>query len=179
MVDRNTKAGKRNYAVFLLAAKLGLRASDIRGLTLDNIDWEQSRLNLTQRKTRRPLSLPLPKIVGEAIIDYLMNARMESSYREVFLQCYAPFKPISYGRNFNHEVRHYRRVAQLPEMPGMGLHSLRHTLATNMLDRGVPVQNIAAVLGHSDLDSIATYLRISVPSLRQAALEPDDEVVYA
>lgn len=180
VVDRATPIGKRDYAVFLLAARLGLRAGDIRTMTLDSIIWEQSRLELVQRKTQRALSLPLPADVGEAIIDYVRNARPSSPfYREIFLRHYAPFAPLCRGRNFCYEVRRYRELARLPKMPGMSLHSLRHTLATRMLDHGVPVQDIAAVLGHGNMESTRPYLRVSLPALRQAALEPDEEVAYA
>ena len=90
-VDRESPMGKRDYAVLLLAAKLGLRVSDIRSLRPRDIDWEKHELRITQGKTGEPLVLPLPADVGWAIIDYMKNARSVSDAPEIFLLAVAPY----------------------------------------------------------------------------------------
>ena len=93
-VDRSSAKGKRDYAILLLAGRLGLRASDIRTLTLDQLQWEASALEVTQSKTGMPLSLPLTNEVGEALIDYLKSGRPPTTHREVFLKVTPPFEPF-------------------------------------------------------------------------------------
>ena len=177
-VDRSRVTGKRDYAILLLAARLGLRACDIRALRLDDLCWERSCLELVQQKSGVPLALPLPEDVGEALIDYLRNARPTTSYREIFLRALAPFAPLHPHAKFHGEVMKYRQRAGLPVAPRRGLHSLRHTLATRLLDGGVSLPGIAAVLGHGDVESTRAYLRISHPALRQAAIDPDEELTH-
>lgn len=94
-VDRSSPRGKRDYAMLLLACRLGLRLSDIRQLTLDQIDWESATISIIQSKTKAPLSLPLTHEVGNALIDYLSSARAKTSYREVFLRLRPPFIPFN------------------------------------------------------------------------------------
>jgi integrase len=178
-VDRSRVTGKRDYAILLLAARLGLRACDIRALRLDDLCWERSCLELVQQKTGVPLALPLPEDVGEAVIDYLRNARPTTPHREIFLRALAPFAPLNPHAQFHGEVTKYRQLAGLPVAPRCGLHSLRHTLATRLLDGGVSLPSIAAVLGHGDVESTRAYLRISHPVLRQAAIDPDEELTHA
>ena len=109
-IDRSSAKGKRDYAILLLACRLGLRAGDIRTLKLDHLNWEDSRIEITQSKTATPLSLPLTKEVGEALIDYLKSGRPKTAHREVFLKLNAPFDPFISG-NLYHIVTDWRRVA--------------------------------------------------------------------
>ena len=92
-VGRRTPAGKRDYAVLLLACRFGLRPSDIRSLRIDDIHWSDGRIDLCQSKTSQPLTLPLRDDVAEALIDYLRNGRPTTSYREVFLKARPPVEP--------------------------------------------------------------------------------------
>jgi len=177
-VDRNTATGKRDYAVLLLAMRLGLRPCDIRNLRLDDICWERSCLEIVQQKTRRPLVLPLLPEVGDALIDYLRHGRPSGQFREVFLRHIAPHGPYR-KRSFYHKVRAYRKKAGLPPQYHMGLCSLRHTLATQMLEGGVGVETIAGVLGHAHVEATRHYIRVDLPLLRQAALDPEKEVEHA
>jgi integrase len=93
--DRGTSKGKRNYAVILLASRLGLRASDIKGLQFGNIDWEENVLRIIQFKTGKPLTLPLLNAVGEALIDYIFHGCPKSDSNFIFLRSIAPFEPIT------------------------------------------------------------------------------------
>ena len=93
-IDRSSAKGKRDYAILLLACRLGLRAGDIRTLKLDHLHWEDSRIEITQSKTTTPLSLPLTEEVGEALIDYLRSGRPKTADREVFLKLNPPFDPF-------------------------------------------------------------------------------------
>lgn len=175
-VDRGSPLGKRDYAILLLAARLGLRAGDIRGLTLDQLDWEHSCIHIVQAKTRVPLELPMPEDVGEAIIDYLRDGRPKTSGRHVFVRHNAPFEPFGPDNNLHSIISSYRCKAGIkrPRQSRVGLHSLRHTLASRLLEAGVPIDTIAGTLGHIAPETTRRYLRIDVNELRRAALDPEE-----
>ena len=175
-VDRTSPIGKRDYAILLLAARLGLRAGDIREMRLDQLDWDQSRIHVVQGKTGVPLELPLTEEVGEAIIDYLRHGRPVTTHREVFLRQNAPFEPFGRDNNLHSIITSYRRKAEikLPAQSRRGLHSLRHTLASRLLEAGVPLDTIAGTLGHLSPETTRLYLRIDVNDLRRAALDPEE-----
>jgi integrase len=175
VVDRSTASGKRDYAILLFALRLGLRVCDIRSLCLDDLQWERSRIEIVQQKTGKSLLLPLLPEIGEAIIDYLRHARPSVAFREVFLRHDAPFTPFPAGANFYNQLQRYRRKANLPPKPRTGMHSLRHTMATRMLQGGTSLVEIASILGHTSVDATRRYLRVDLDSLRQVALDPDEE----
>jgi len=177
-VDRDTAVGKRNYAVLLLAMRLGLRACDIRNLRLDDLRWERSRIEIVQQKTRSPLALPLLPEIGEAIIDYLRNGRPPGQFREVFLRHIAPCGPLR-KHDFGSVLQSCCRRAGLPKRRRAGMSSLRHTLATRMLEDGVGVEAIAGVLGHARIETTRRYICVDIPLLRQAALDPEKEIAHA
>jgi site-specific recombinase XerD len=175
-IDRSAAKGKRDYAMLLLAARLGLRVGDIRTLTLDHLHWEDSTLEIRQSKTGTPLILPLTEEVGAALIDYLKTGRPKTSHREVFLKLNPPFEPFG-GNNLYHIITYWRRVAGItfrcPRQP-RGLHSLRHTLATRLLEEETPLPTIAAILGHTRLESTRLYAKADVDALRSVALDPEE-----
>ena len=175
-VDRRTKVGKRDYTILLLSCRLGLRASDIRGLRLDDIHWPEGRIKIVQSKTRQPLTLPLEDDVAEALIDYLQHARPTTDYREVFLKSRAPVEPFRPGNSFSCRVTTYIANAKISLPPGTrrGLHALRHTLATRLLEAGEPLETIAGILGHISVESTRTYTRLDVDALRCVALDPEE-----
>jgi integrase len=175
-VDRSSNVGKRDYAILLLAARLGLRACDIRGLKLDNIRWAEARLSLTQSKTGRSLSLPLSEELGQALIDYLRDARPQSPHRAVFLKVRAPFEPFAPTNPLYGVITAALRRANLSLPQGMprGLHSLRHTLATALVQTGQPLESVAAILGHSSIESTRIYTHLDVDALRSVALDPEE-----
>jgi site-specific recombinase XerD len=175
-VDRSSPKGKRDYAILLLACRLGLRVSDIVTLRLEHICWDQSRLDLVQFKTGEPLTLPLTEEVGQALIDYLQHGRPVTPYREVFLRLHAPLEPLSHRNSLQTLITFYRRRAgiALPADRKQGLSSLRHSVATRLLEVATPIEVISAVLGHSSLESTQIYLKVDVETLRSATLEIEE-----
>ena len=175
-IDRQTSVGKRDYAMLLLAARLGLRSIDIVSLKLDSIDWPECRLKFTQSKTQRHLSLPLVNDVANAIIDYLQSARPDSEHREVFLKTRAPHGPLKSAGTFYWIIKSAKKKANIKLAAGMprGVHALRHTLATNLLKQGQSMESIASVLGHSSIESTRIYTHVDVDALRSVALEVCD-----
>ncbi len=174
-IDRSSAKGKRDYAILLLACRLGLRAGDIRTLKLDDLHWEDSRVEITQSKTTTPLSLPLTDEVGEALIDYLRSGRPKTAHREVFLKLTPPFDPFV-RNNLYHIITYWRRVAGITfrSPQKRGIHSLRHSLATRLLKQGTPFPTIADILGHTSLESTRIYAKADVEALRSVALDPEE-----
>lgn len=175
-VDRSSLKGKRDYAILLLAARLGLRAGDIRTLKLDQLHWEDSIIEVTQAKTGMPLSLPLTGEVGEALIDYLSSGRPLTAHREVFLKVIPPFDPFLTNSNLHHIVTYWRHLAgiRFRSPHKRGLHSLRHTLATRLLQKGIPFTTIAQILGHTSMESTRIYAKADVEALRNVSLDPEE-----
>ncbi|MDA2923277.1 site-specific integrase [Acidobacteria bacterium AH-259-L09] len=175
-IDRSSPKGKRDYAILLLAGRLGLRAGDIRTLKLDHLHWEDSRIEITQSKTATPLSLPLTEEVGEALIDYLKSGRPKMAHREVFLKLNPPFEPFVRSNNLYHIVTYWRRLAGITFRTPQkrGLHSLRHSLATRLLQQGTPFPTIADILGHTSLESTRIYAKADVEALRSVALDTEE-----
>lgn len=171
-VDRANPIGKRNYAIFLIAAKLGIRSSDIRSLTFSNIDWDKKMISFSQKKTGRSLVLPMPDDVGWAIIDYLKNGRPKTNVKNIFVSHQYPYGELSTIGNI---VPRQMRSAGIktPANRRTGMHAFRHGLATRMLENDVPLPIIAQTLGHADISSTEVYLRISLKQLSKCGLEVD------
>jgi integrase len=175
-VDRSSAKGKRDYAILLLACRLGMRVGDIRTLKLDQIHWADSTIEVTQSKTSLPLILPLTDEVGQGLIDYLKSGRPQSAHREVFLRVNPPFDPFGKNDNLHHIVTYWRLLAgiRFRTPRKRGLHSLRHTLATRLLQKGTPLTTIAEILGHTSLESTRIYAKADVETLRSVALDPEE-----
>ncbi|KTD18264.1 site-specific integrase [Legionella jordanis] len=171
-IDRGSPRGKRDYAILLLAYRLGLRLGDIRTLKFDDIDWESESISIIQSKTQTPLVLPLTNEVGNALIDYIKHARPKAQYREVFLRLRPPVKPFNQNSHLYHIVAQWRHMAgiEFRSQQKQGLHSLRHTLATHLLEDNTPFSLIANILGHASMNSTMIYAKASVETLRQVAL---------
>ena len=176
VVERSSPRGKRDYAILLLAARLGLRLGDIRALRLDDLKWETAAIEITQSKTGAPLCLPLTEEVGLALIDYLKAGRPPSVLREVFLRAQPPFTPFADEGHLYHIVKYWRELAgiQFPRQQHCGLHSLRHTLATQLLRERTPMHVISQILGHATTTSTMIYAKVEVESLRAAALDTEE-----
>lgn len=179
-VDRGSPLGKRDYAILLLAAKLGLRTGDIKGLEFKNINWEDKRIDIVQRKTQKLLSLPLPDDVGWAIIDYLKYGRPKSEFTQIFLRHVAPIGPFSESSSLGSIISRYRTIAgiDLGDNVRKGMHSLRHTFATRLLREKVPLETIAELLGHVGMRSVDIYLNVETEALRCCSLNPDEVFNY-
>lgn len=175
-VERSSPRGKRDYAILLLASRLGLRLGDIRALTLDDLKWETAAIEITQSKTGAPLCLPMTEEVGLALIDYLKSGRPQSAHREVFLRAQPPFTPFADDGHFYHIVKYWRELAgiRFRSKQHAGLHSLRHTLATQLLREQTPMHVISEILGHATTASTMIYAKADVESLRGAALDTEE-----
>lgn len=170
-VDRSTPLGKRDYAMLLLAARYGLRSSDIRTLRLDDIRWREQRIVLVQSKTQQPLELPLLADVDEALVDYLQHGRPSCPAREIFLRHMRPIAPFSYGNAHWAVIARALRAAGIADPhPRRGFHRLRHSLATQLLADGVAVNVISDVLGHSSVETTGRYTQVDLTGLRSVAL---------
>lgn len=171
VIDRNSPQGKRDYAMVLLAARYGLRISDIIGMRFCNLDWEQNKITLIQKKTARKVALPLSEEVGCAIIEYIQYGRPEIDSPFVFLTAHAPYKEL--GSNVLCSlIAEYMRVAGINNVgKKKGPHSLRHSLATNLLKCNEPMPVISEILGHATTESTTTYLRVDYDLLRRCALD--------
>lgn len=178
-IDRGNPKGKRDYAIILLACCLGLRCTDIKNLRMENFRWEEKKLVLTQSKTREPLSLPLTTEVGWAVIDYLRYGRPKIDSPYVFVKHMAPFGPFSEGDHLNQLIKRYMELAHLPTLKKRrGMHSLRHTMASVLLEKDTPLSTISDILGHVDTDSTAVYLKVDVNKLRDCSLDFDEVVCH-
>ena len=169
-IDRSTNIGKRNYAIVLIAARLGLRASDIAGLTFDSIMMHEGKIKIKrQQKTKVPLTLPLLDDVWEAIDDYIYHARQKSDDEHIFLNVANddPIAPANIGKIVELAI-----LASGVETAGKrkGSHSLRSSLATALVEEGNGYATVQQVLGHSDINSTKAYVRVSVEQLRPYAL---------
>jgi integrase/recombinase XerD len=177
VIDRQSAVGKRDYAMILLTARLGLRISDLRQLELGDLDWRAKTLTIVQRKTGRPLSLPLLDNVGWAVIDYVRHGRPETACAKVFVKHSYPFDAFGCSSSVAGRLSRYAARARIEFPPGQasGMHSLRGALAVAMIGNGAPMPVISAVLGHASTDTTqAYYLRFDVERLRCCALDVED-----
>lgn len=166
--DRRRKIGKRDYAIFLLLARLGLRANEVVLLTLDDIDWRNGEL-LIRGKGARVDRLPLLQDVGQALADYLKNARPTCSSRRMFIQCRAPLEGFARPGCVSNLVRWaLQRVHLSPS--NRGAHVLRHSLATGMLRNGASLAQIGQVLRHQLPQTTEIYAKVDFNALRALAL---------
>ena len=142
------------------------------------VQWEQERIEIRQSKTTVPVSLPLSQEVGQALIDYLRYGRPKTTHREVFLRANAPFQPFGPNSNLHGIIATYRRWAgiKLPDHGRWSMHSLRHTVATRLLEAETPLPTIASVLGHLSLDCTKVYTKVDIDALRAAALDPEEQI---
>lgn len=164
---------KRDRAMLLLASVLGMRAGDIRALRLGYLDWRAREVRFTQAKTGNPVRLPLPEEVMLALADYLRNERPKNSDDHVFLHHRAPHCSFEGAVNAFHYVAKgaYMRASVNTAGKHHGMHSLRHSAATNMLSGNTPYPVISGILGHSNANTTRKYMAIDVERLRFLSLE--------
>lgn len=173
VIDIGNPTGKRDYAVILLVSRTGLRSGDVLNLKLMDIDWIKNEISVTQNKTGETLRLPLMDDVGWAIIDYLKNGRPITKYPNVFVRHQAPFEPITSSATLYGMITRYISKAKLPieRKDRIGMHSLRHSLASELLQNNVELNTIADILGHSDPETTRHYLNVNLKALRQCPLK--------
>lgn len=177
VIDCGNPSGKRDYAMILLVTRLGLRSIDVKQLMFEQINWNENYIEIVQSKTTEPVRLPLLKDVGWAIIDYLKHGRPISDSPYIFLRHLAPIEPFSYEDHLGQIIVKYMRLAKLPisKKKKVGMHSLRHTLATALMEQHIPIEEIADILGHQDTESTSVYLKSSLELLRECSLNPEVE----
>jgi integrase/recombinase XerD len=167
-IKRHTAVGRRDYAVLLLLARLGVRSSEVVLLELDDIDWKDGSLSV-HSKGGRLIQLPLPKDVGEAIAAYLRHGRPPSASRRVFLRAKAPIRGFQGPSTVGTIVRHALLRAGI-DAPTTGAHQFRHGLATEMLRQGASLSEIGELLGHRSPETTKIYTKVDLNALRTLAL---------
>ena len=181
-IDRASATGKRDYAMILMTARLGLRICDLRQLELGDLDWRDKQITIVQQKTGRPLSLPLLDDVGWAIIDYIRGGRPETACAKVFLKHRYPFDTFGCASSVASRLSRHAARAGIVFGPDevCGMHSLRGALAVAMIGAGAPMPVVSAVLGHASTDTTqAYYLRFDVERLRCCAVDVEDVLASA
>ena len=170
-IDRGNPKGKRDYAIILLACCLGMRSMDIKHLKMENFKWEDKKLIFTQSKTKTPVVLPLTPEVGWAVIDYIKYGRPKIESPYIFVKHMAPFGPFAEDDHLTQLIKSYMELAHLPTLKKRrGMHSLRHTMASHLLEKDTPLAVISDILGHMDTDSTAVYLKVDLKKLKECAL---------
>jgi site-specific recombinase XerD len=167
-VDRRTAVGRRDYAILLLLARLGLRAGEVASLELDDIDWKTSSLSVRGKAGHRS-QLPLPQDVGEAIVAYLRHGRPRSLCRRLFLRAKAPVGGFRGPGTVSTVVRHALMCAGV-QAPTHGAHQFRHGLASEMLRHGASLAEIGELLGHRSPETTKIYAKVDLQALRALAL---------
>ena len=172
VIDRSYSKGKRDYAMILIAARLGLRSSDICGLTFSSIDWERNTISLTQQKTEEQVSYPLLEDVGVAIIDYLKYGRkaaLDKTY--VFLSELPPYARLKNGSLYNIVDTYMKRAnIHVPVGKKHGPHALRHSLSSRLLENDIPLSIISDILAHKSTETTKIYLKIAEKQLLECAI---------
>lgn len=171
-IDRSTRLGKRNYAMMLLAMRTGLRSIDITNLELSNIDWRNKTIAIVQQKSGRSLTLPILSDVGNALADYILNARPESNLPYVFLRYQSPYTKLSERSGCYAISSSIMKKADIRQLGHQrkGFHIFRHSLAARMLAQEISLSVISNTLGHGSMSSSKVYLSTDGKHLKACAL---------
>ena len=165
--DRNTAVGRRDHAILLLLARLGLRGGEVATLTLDDIDWDKGLVTLSGKGQRRE-ALPLPEEVGSALAAYLRDGRPSCATRRVFVRAIAPYRGFSSTMAICDIVRRALARAGI-EAPLKGAHLLRRSLACGMLKNGASLEEIGQILRHRHPETTQIYAKVDLEALRTLA----------
>lgn len=166
--DRQSALGRRDFAILLLLARLGLRAGEVVALTLDDLNWEAGEITI-RGKGNRQNRLPLPQEVGKALVAYLKRGRPRCLTRRLFVTARAPVKGFSNSVAISTIVFRALKRARL-DPPRKGAHLFRHSAATQMLRRGATLSEIGEILRHQRQDTTAIYAKVDLARLRTIAL---------
>jgi site-specific recombinase XerD len=167
--DRETVMGRRDYAILLLLAKLGLRADEVATLTLDDIDWRASEM-LVRAKGRQRARMPIPPDVGAAIVAYLRNGRPKASCRRLFVRTLAPHVGFASGCAITWIAKTALDRAGIEGCAHRGAHIFRHSLATELLRSGATLSEIGQLLRHESHDTTRIYAKVNIDALRTLSL---------
>jgi len=170
-VDRTEDIGKRDYAMLILATRLGMRSGDIAKLSLSELDFERNGIAFVQQKTGEALQFPMLLEVRDALIDYINNARPQVASNIVFLRHNAPYLGITTSV-IRFETTKYFKIAGI-DISGKkhGPHTFRSSLASSMVNDNVPYEAVRKILGHADPDAIRHYAKLDIEKLRECAIE--------
>jgi len=168
-IDRCTSHGKRTYATVLCLSELGMRIGDVTHISLDDINWREGTILVRNSKSAAPFQLPLPKKTGEALVDYIRNARPTSESRQVFLGLCShpkglPASAVSLGLAVKYQWNKSCMSGTYP-----GTYVFRHGVATNLTQKGFPLKVIADVLGHRSIKTTRLYTQVDIPALNRVA----------
>lgn len=172
IIDRSSPIGKRDYAIIMIAARLGLRSSDIRLLVFSSVKWEKNTIELVMEKTKELIVLPLLNDVGEALINYIRYGRPQCDLPYIFVSHVSPIRILS-AAGMTAIVKKHANKAGIDCTPygKGGPHALRSTLATHLLENEVPLPIISEILGHKDTRTTEVYLKLDITHLRKCCLE--------
>ena len=173
MVDRSNPTGRRDYAILLMAIRYGMRVGDIRNLKLSDIDWKNEKFSFIQSKTEKRQEFHLLPEVSTALIDYFKNGRPDTECKSVFVRHNAPYTEFGSDNNLHYIVNKYMNMAGFIDFHHRkhGFHSLRHSIAGNMLNQGISMPTISEILGHSSTETTMIYTKISIEQLGTCGLE--------
>ncbi|HET7379649.1 MAG TPA: site-specific integrase [Gaiellales bacterium] len=164
--DRRTAVGRRDFAVLIMLSRLGLRACEVARLRLEDLDWRAGEL-IVRGKQDRHERLPLPVDVGDALVEYLRNGRPARKDRHLFLTVRAPFRPLTGGDGAIGML--VRSACERAGLEPVGAHRLRHTVATEVLRAGAPLEEIASLLRHRRHATTVIYAKVDWERLRELA----------
>lgn len=172
-IDRGNPKGKRDYAIIIIAAKLGIRAQDICDLSFQNLKWKTNTIEFFQKKTKEPVVLPLLEEVGIAIIDYLKHARPKYDLIDnIFLRVTPPIGKLEAPTLHSVVALHLQNAGiRIDNGKKHGPHALRHSLASVLLEENTPLPIISSILGHTNTASTSDYLKIDVNQLKTCAID--------
>lgn len=168
--DDKSPAGIRNRAIVLVLARLGLRAHEVTGLQLCDLEWSDGIIVVAPGKTRRERRLPMTVDVGEALSRYLKDGRPRCAHRHVFTRATPPFSALATASAVSSIVKRLAGRAGVTLPPGVASHALRHSAATQMVRRGASFKDVADVLGHRMLQTTAHYAKLDLDALVRVAL---------
>jgi integrase len=169
-INRTTRTGRRDYAMLLLMATYGLGSGEVRGLTLDSVDWREHQLRVVRPKTRREIRLPLLPGVAQVLVAYLRHGRPRHyTTRALFVQMHAPYGNLLSSSAIRHVLRKHALVAGV-SATYLGSHVLRHSHASRQIDQGTCAIVVGDILGHRRPESTSIYVRVALHRLRGMAL---------
>ncbi len=167
--DRATVLGRRDYAILMMLAKLGMRAGEVATLTLDDINWRSGEM-LIRAKGRQRARMPIPPDVGAAVVAYLRDGRPKSSCRQLFLRTIAPNVGFASGNTVTMVAKAAIERAGIHGYAHHGAHLFRHSLATELLRSGATLSEIGQLLRHESHDTTRIYAKVDIEALRRLSL---------
>ena len=169
-IDVTSSKGVRDRAIVLLFATTGIRNKELRSLVLEDIGWRDAQVQIRRTKGRRDRAVPLLQEAGDALADYILRARPDCGSRRIFLLHRPPVRPIDDSTIISRIVRSALLRAGIALEGPTGAHLIRHSLATRLVSRRRPINEVADLLGHRSIDTTAIYVKVAVPQLADVAL---------